>query len=156
MSQRKELQKAILARLEESGRKLFAREMADIGESAAVAREVAYLAGSGLVTAATREFDGEIHFAWANITPKGSDFINSEDTIGSEVNVLTVRLHEDTVRELLIARVREADADETAKEKLIDQLKSLPAQGVAKVAEHALEQALRNLPNAVQWLQTVL
>ena len=156
MASRKEIQIAVLTRLEDEGRKIYSRELADIGEESAIAREVAYLKSSGLVDAAIREFDGVPHFAWASITAKGSDFINKEGTIGADLNVLTVRLHEDTVRDLLVARVRESDADQSVKEKLIDQLKALPAQGIAKVAEHALDQALRNLPNAVQWLQTVL
>lgn len=154
MSTRKELQRAILKRLEDEGRKLFARELADLGEHAAIGREVAYLAGSGLITAATRESDGVVHYAWANITPKGSDFINADDTIGADVHVLTIKLHEDTIRSLLIARVRESEADDTVKGKLVDQLKSLPAEAVSKLAERALDQALRYMPNAIQWLQT--
>ncbi|MEJ6328622.1 hypothetical protein Q2B95_08135 [Stenotrophomonas maltophilia] len=156
MATRKEIQIAVLTRLEEAGKKLYGRELADIGEEHVVAREVVYLKDAGLVDAAVREFDGVAHFAWVSITAKGSDFINKEGTIGAELNVLTVRLHEDTVRDLLVARVRESDADESVKEKLVDQLRALPAQGIAKVAERALDQALRNLPNAVQWLQTVL
>ncbi|MFB6649994.1 MULTISPECIES: hypothetical protein [Bacillus cereus group] len=156
MASRKEIQIAVLTRLEEAGRKLYGREMTGIAEAPAVAREVAYLKDAGLIEAAVREFDGVVHFVWCSITAKGSDFINKAGTIGADLNVLTVRLHEDTVRDLLVARVHESDADESVKEKLVDQLKALPAQGIAKVAEHALDQALRNLPNAVQWLQTVL
>lgn len=154
MTTRKELQKAILKRLEEEGRKLYARDLADLGDTIALGREVQYLAGSGLISAATREFDGVVHYAWATITPKGSDFINADGTIGADVHVLTIKLHEDTIRSLLIARVRESEADETVKGKLVDQLRALPAEAVSKLAERALDQALRYMPNAIQWLQT--
>lgn len=156
MNNRKALQTEILRRLEASGSFLKEQNFSDLGDRQEIGREVIYLVECGLATAAVRRFDGEIHFGRLLITAKGSDYIAAENTIGAEMNVITVRLHQDTIRDLLIARVRESDADDTVKGKLVDQLKALPAQGVAKLAERALEQALQTLPNAIQWLQTAL
>ncbi|RZZ90625.1 hypothetical protein [Pseudoxanthomonas winnipegensis] len=154
---RKELRLAILRKLEESGSKAFKRDLAELLETVGeqpLAREVLYLQGHGLVTALTKEFDGEVHLGWVQITHQGRDYIDSTGGLGAELGVVTVRLHEDTIRQLLISQVRGSDADDTVKGKLVDQLKALPAEGVSKLAERALEQSLRYMPDVIRWLQT--
>lgn len=101
------------------------------------------------------QLDGAQSFAAVTITSRGSDVVRKEmNPIGADLTVVTIKIHEDTIRALLIDRVRESDADDTVKGKLIDQLKSLPAEAASKLAERALDQALRYMPNAIQWLQT--
>lgn len=116
---------------------------------------IAYLHGHRLVEA--KFFDdlarGKV-FAMACITEKGLDFLADDGGLGAILGVQTIRLHQDTVRDLLIARVRESEADNSIKGKLVDQLKALPAEAVSKLAEKALEKAIHHMPNAIQWLQT--
>lgn len=117
--------------------------------------ELEYLRDHGLIEIQIIEYlDGEHGITPARITTAGRDLLHKTGGIGAELNVVTVRLHEDTIRQLLISRVRESDADDTVKGKLVDQLKALPAEAVSKLAERALDQALRYMPNAIQWLQT--
>lgn len=92
----------------------------------------------------------------ARITAKGIDFLADDGGLGAVLGVVTVRLHEDTVRDLLIQRVRESKGDETVKAQLVSQIKKLPAEGVSKLAQSALESGLRHLPDALQWLQTTM
>ncbi|MFI8570457.1 hypothetical protein ACIGEO_02905 [Stenotrophomonas bentonitica] len=117
--------------------------------------ELEYLRDHGLIDIQIYGYmSGEPGLTPAKITTAGRDFLHKTGGIGAELSVVTVRLHEDTVRQLLISRVRESDADDTVKGKLVDQLKALPAEAVSKLAERALDQALRYMPNAIQWLQT--
>lgn len=155
MDERTKLQMEILGRLEDAGRKLFKRELLDLADEQRLTREVLYLKGHGLVEASVMQLDGAQCFAAVTITSRGSDVVRKEmNPIGADLRVVTIKIHEDTIRALLIDRVRESDADETVKGKLIDQLKSLPAEAASKLAERALDQALRYMPNAIQWLQT--
>lgn len=116
-----------------------------------VETEVRYLAELGLLYADYYMSEG---VSWARITSEGRDYIDPTGGIGAELNVVTVRLHEDTIRQIFINRVKASDADETVKSKLVDQLKALPAEGLSKLAEKALEEGLRYMPHALQWLQT--
>lgn len=117
--------------------------------------EIEYLKFHGLIDVDISVYmDGEVDITPAKITPKGRDFLHKGRSIGSQLNVVTVRLHEDTIRDLLVAQVRASDAEDSVKAKLVDQLKALPAEAVSKLAEKALEKALHYMPNAIQWLQT--
>lgn len=114
----------------------------------------AYLSEHGLMEARLHQMDGRPQLGYAKITANGMDFLQDDGGLGAILGVVTIRLHEETIRALLIDRVRESDADDTVKGRLIDQLKSLPAEAASKLAERALDQALRYMPNAIQWLQT--
>lgn len=118
---------------------------------------MAYLQEHGLVDAKFSQYvDLGTQLTWGKITAKGIDFIADDGGLGAILNVQTIRLHEDTVRALLIRKVEASDASQTVKEKLVDKLKSLPADGIGKLTEKALEAGLNALPNAAQWLQTLI
>lgn len=151
----KELRMLVLGLLNEtpgSRRDLVAALGSDVDDAVP---EIEYLIAHGLIDGqVTRDYDDETYLTPAKITAKGRDYLDKTGGIGAELSVVTVRLHEDTIRQLLIARVKESGADDTVKGKLIEQLKALPAEAVSKLAERALDQALRHMPNAIQWLQT--
>lgn len=92
----------------------------------------------------------------AAITASGIDFISSDGGLTAVKNVVTVRLHEDTIRDLLIQKVQQASGDETAKGKLIKELRSLPAESLRAVYKRALETGLDKMPDIIQQAQTWL
>jgi len=149
---RKELRVSILKALDESpgglaeGVVLNRLDTVDTVET-----EVRYLAELGLLYADYYMSEG---VAWARITSQGRDYVDPTGGIGGELKVVTVKLHEDTLRQIFINRVNASDADSTVKGKLIDQIKSLPSEALSKLAEKALEEGLRYMPHALQWLQT--
>ncbi len=100
--------------------------------------------------------DVETPFNQIAITTRGIDYISETGGLSAELSVVTIRLHEDTLRELLIAKAQQSDGDETVKGKLVDQLKSLPAEAVLRLSEKALDAALRGWPDALQWLQATI
>lgn len=127
---------------------------ADYAEMSA---NLSYLEEHGLVTCRWLETRGEPPTAYkAKITARGIDFLADDGGLQAVLGVVTVKLHEQTIRDLLVDAVQSAEADATVKGKLIDQLKSLPAQAVHTLAEQALEAGLRHIPNAARWLQTAL
>lgn len=151
--ERKELRLQILKTLDANSQGFAAGDVLNqLGTQQAVEAEVEYLAGLQLLTAEYYLSEG---VAWAKITSKGRDYLDPTGGIGAELSVVTVKLHEDTVRQIFINRVNASDADSTVKGKLIAQVKALPAEGLSKLAEKALEEGLRYMPHALQWLQTV-
>lgn len=131
---------------------VLGEELGELAHPDWVETEVRYLEGHGLCTASYYGFESGL--VWAKITTKGRDYLDPTGGLGAELNVVTVKLHEDTLRQIFINRVKASDADETVKSKLVDQLKALPAEGLSKLAEKALEEGLRYMPHALQWLQT--
>lgn len=149
---KQELRRSILEVLDRAdGGLCTGEELTHLGTTDVIEAEVDYLEGLGLVTAQYMLSDG---VAWAKITSKGRDYLDPTGGIGGELSVVTVKLHEDTLRQIFIRRIQAAEADSTVKAKLIDQVKALPAEGLSKLAEKALEEGLRYMPHAVQWLQT--
>ncbi|MGE4404468.1 hypothetical protein [Pseudomonas sp.] len=92
----------------------------------------------------------------ATITARGRDYLKEDGGLTAERDALTIRLHADTIRDLITAQIEASEMDSTAKAQLIAQVKSLPAKGLEAVLTDLAKQGLARLPNAIQWLQTTL
>ena len=152
----RETQRALLERLHSYYPAPIAiRELAEISDTESIAVNLAYLAEHGLVTADVRAsgFAQTITVANAKITARGIDFLADDGGLGAILGVTVVRLHTDTVRELLIARVQASDEPMTTKERLIDQIRATPALAFGQIVQRALDAGLDAMPNAVDWLQ---
>tara|TARA_B100001250_G_scaffold196414_1_gene168724 strand:- start:315 stop:608 length:294 start_codon:yes stop_codon:yes gene_type:complete len=90
------------------------------------------------------------------ITAKGIDFIEEDGGLSAILGVVTVRLHADTVRDLLLAQIEEADAESSVKEQLKATVNNLPAKGLEALVTRLASEGITRLPNAVQWLQTFI
>src|SRR3546814_3666053 len=88
---------------------------------------------------------------WGKITAKGIDFIADDGGLGAILNVQTIRLHEDSIRALLIKQVEASDVSQSVKERLVDKIKSMPADGIGTLTEKVLEAGLKALPNVAHW-----
>ncbi|UVK46779.1 hypothetical protein BPNPMPFG_002487 [Mesorhizobium sp. AR07] len=92
----------------------------------------------------------------ASITKNGLDFIANDGGLSAILGVVTVKLHKDTIRDLLISKVRETSASQSVKDHLIEQIKKLPAEALAKVTTAALDSGLARMPDMLTWLQHLL
>src|SRR3546814_5739628 len=72
---------------------------------------------------------------WGKITAKGIDFIADDGGLGAILNVQTIRLHEDSIRALLIKQVEASNVSQSVKERLVDKIKSMPADGIGTLTE---------------------
>ncbi len=96
---------------------------------------------------------GEVQYGPALITAKGLDFIQDDGGLSAILGVVTVKLHDDTIRRLLIDKVQASEEPEGVKERLVDAIKSAPAETLKTVVQKTLEAGIQSLPNAVQLLQ---
>lgn len=117
-----------------------------------------YLEGHGLiesgVTLAHNEAD--INLSKLTLTHKGIDFIRDDGGLGAILNVLTIRLHGETLDELeKIINSSQVKSPEE-KKKLISQLRSLPGDAIKHLTLQLLGKGLESLPDAVHAIQTAL
>ncbi|MBN8241907.1 hypothetical protein JF546_02645 [Nitratireductor aquimarinus] len=92
----------------------------------------------------------------AAITARGIDFLADDGGLTAILGVVTVRLHEETIKELLIDRVQSSDEPESVKSRMVSQIKSLPAEMTKTVTIEGLKAGLARTPDAIAWLQKLL
>ncbi|EKF7421294.1 TPA: hypothetical protein ACXK44_004791 [Pseudomonas aeruginosa] len=97
-----------------------------------------------------------MRFLHATITARGSDYLKDDGGLTAERDTVTIRLHADTIRDLIIAQIAMSDAESSVKSQLMAQVKSLPAKGLEAVVSSLAREGLARLPNAIQWLQTTI
>lgn len=103
-----------------------------------------------------RYLDNSLQTFTGKITGKGLDFLADDGGLGAILDVVTVKLHHDTVRDLLLARLEESTAEDSVKGQMAAALRNLPAATMQRVAQQAVDASLRQLPNVAQWVQSTL
>lgn len=123
-----------------------------------LAATVQHLQELGLVT-------GKVHIAndgsgratvfGAKIEARGRDYLKADGGLAAELDTVVVRLHADTIRALLDAYIEQSDLDASAKRKLSEAVRSLPAKGLEEAVVALAREGLARWPAALQWLQTL-
>lgn len=87
------------------------------------------------------------------INHRGLDFLADDGGLGAILGVVTVKLHDDTVRDLLMARVDADDKkDDTAKAKLKETIRSLPAEALSTLVKEAAKAGLAHVGDIGAWI----
>ena len=89
------------------------------------------------------------------ITAKGMDFIADDGGLSSVLGVVTIKLHEDTIKDLLVTKIQSSSQPDTVKKKLINQIKQMPADVLKSVSQKAIEYGLEKIPDVAHWLAIV-
>lgn len=132
------------------------KDIADVNPDKLVAN-IAYLKELELITGGNIQVLAGIMPALETVkaTYKGVDFLLEDGGLSAVLNVVTIKIHDDS-----IAKITEfislSSASPEDKKKLIAQLKSLPADATKHIVLKLLDQGLTQMPNVIQWLQTVL
>lgn len=153
----RELQGQLLQRLSEGYPEFVeARHLQPIAPGTALRVNIAYLDEHGLVEAKfVYSLDG-MQLLSAKITANGLDFLANDGGLGAILGVVTVRLHEDTLKQLVEARIHASDLPEPDKRKFLDQLRELPAETTKHLWLKLVDAGLENWPRALPLLQNML
>ncbi len=116
----------------------------------------AYLSEHGLMEARLHQMDGRPQLGYAKITANGMDFLQDDGGLGAILGVVTIRLHEETLRDLIEAKVLESDLPQTQKQRLIDQLRQLPAETTKHLAMQLVDAGLKSWPAALLLLRNAV
>ncbi|ESX95877.1 hypothetical protein X755_20985 [Mesorhizobium sp. LNJC405B00] len=90
------------------------------------------------------------------MTAAGMDFLADDGGLSAILGVVTIRLHEDTIKALLIDRIEKSDAPASVRTKLVDQIKALPAEATKALTLDAIKAGLANMPEFLTWLHGAL
>ncbi|WP_416190205.1 hypothetical protein ACM67B_03775 [Neisseria sp. CCUG17229] len=74
-----------------------------------------------------------------SITAKGIDFIEQDGGLSAILNVVTVKLHSETIQQLLTAKISEAEIPEEEKNQLKEALKTVQNSALETLTEKAIE-----------------
>jgi hypothetical protein len=91
----------------------------------------------------------------STINERGLDFLADDAGLTAILGVVTVRLHADTIRDLIKAKIAEAAASEEEKGLFKRQLATLPATALEAATSQLVGIGLANLPNTIGWLRTL-
>ncbi|WP_176079513.1 hypothetical protein [Paraburkholderia tropica] len=119
------------------------------------AANLLYLEEHGLADSAIKYgMDGHMASGLPRITAKGMDFLADDGGLSAILGVVTVKLHEDTLKELIAHRISESDLPAPEKSRLLDQIKSLPGEAVKHLTLKLVDAGLSNWPTALQAIET--
>ncbi|RQZ18120.1 hypothetical protein DIE15_08275 [Burkholderia sp. Bp9031] len=108
-----------------------------------------YLDGHGLLT-----WNVQSQGIYVRITSRGLDFLEDDGGLSAMLDVVTVKLHEDTLKELIGQRIEAANLPEPEKHRLLDQLRSLRGETIKHLTLKLVDAGLENWPAALQLIQT--
>lgn len=91
----------------------------------------------------------------SRITHKGLDFLADDGGLTAILGTVTFKLHSDTLRELLMARLDSADIPEAEKDSIKDHLRLLPSEALNEATTRLINLGLDHVPDAIGWLQTL-
>ncbi|KMN32148.1 hypothetical protein VI26_18015 [Chromobacterium sp. LK1] len=97
-----------------------------------------------------------INIGQLQITHAGLDFLSDDGGLSAILGVVNVKLHADTIRDLLEVKLATADISPEEKKTLIGHLKDLPAEGLKHLTTRLIDLGLDNLPAALPLLRAQL
>jgi hypothetical protein len=117
---------------------------------------VRYLFEHRLVDATWLPTSSGLMLANAVLSANGVDFLADDGGLTAVLGVITVKLHEDTIKALLIDSVNASPAEATIKSKLVEQIKGLPAEAIKYVTMEGLKMGIAHIPDVAAFIQTAL
>jgi hypothetical protein len=113
-----------------------------------------YLHQHGLLTKAVAVgADGHISLYCPAATAAGMDFLADDGGLSAILGVVTVKLHSDTIRDLIEARIaNDPKLAEAEKSKLKEAIRNLPAKTFEQISTKAVEYGLTHGPDALHWI----
>jgi hypothetical protein len=96
--------------------------------------------------------DGHIHLNPSRITAAGIDFLADDGGLSAVLGVVTVKLHADTIRELIAAKIDAAELPPEEKSALRKRLAALPEAALTEATKNLVRVGLDHLPGGFHWV----
>ena len=122
-----------------------------------LAANLLYLEEHGLVDSGV-EYRGNkfVGYSWSKITATGIDFLADDGGLAAILKTFTVKLHADTIRDLLAKKVDEADLPADEKSRLRKAVEGLPATALAAGAGDLVKMGLDHAPGALGYIRALI
>ncbi|WP_460116624.1 hypothetical protein [Pseudomonas sp. S2_C03] len=89
-------------------------------------------------------------------TKSGMDFLEDDGGLGAILGTVTIKIHEDTLRDLLERKILESDTPQEEKSRLVQGLKGLSGEAIKHLTLKLLDEGLGRLPAATALIGTYL
>ena len=121
-----------------------------------LAANLMYLEEHGLCDSGVRVgIDGHIMLNPSRITAAGIDFLAEDGGLSAILGIVTVKLHADTIRDLIAEKIDAADIPAEEKSVLKKHLSALPEAALRAGTTDLVQTGLKHLPDAVHWLRSL-
>ncbi len=151
----RELQRSILQVLADAypyGSSATLKAIDQLGEEEMLIANMLYLEEHGLLKAGVmRALGGKVLFnsAQLKITAKGLDFLADDGGLSAILGVVTIKIHDDTLKSLIEAKILQSDLPQPDKKRWLDQLRELPAETTKHLVLKLVDMGLANAPAAL-------
>ena len=128
-------------------------------DEATVKVNLFYLRDHGLLEAEALiqpEFGGGFTYRSSKITQRGLDFLEDDGGLSAILGTQVIKLHDDTIRELVAMRINRSDLLPADKRKLLDGLRELPSESIKHLTMKLIDAGLDKATNAFQWLSSLM
>jgi hypothetical protein len=98
---------------------------------------------------------GSIQFNESTITAHGLDFLQDDGGLSAILGVVTVKLHADTIRDMIAAKIETSPMPAEEKSKLRKALASVPEAGLMAATTDLVKIGLDHLPDVAHWLRSI-
>lgn len=116
-----------------------------------------YLEEHGLIEAGLQQsLDGHWMSSGAKITAAGLDFLADDGGLTAILGVVTVKLHDETIRQLIADRIQESDLPPAEKTGLLAQLRELRGESIKHLTMKLLDKGAESLPAILDAIRTSL
>jgi hypothetical protein len=89
-------------------------------------------------------------------TAKGMDFLADDGGLGAILGTVTIKLHEETLRQLIEAKVQASDLPPDKKSGILKALREAPGDTTKQLITKLVDLGMENVPKAVPLIQTLL
>ncbi|MCG1054670.1 hypothetical protein KQH49_06760 [Mycetohabitans sp. B5] len=120
------------------------------------AANMAYLDELGLVIGGVRYgLNGDWIFEPPRITARGMDFLADDGGLSAILGVVTIKIHEESVRALLMERVEKSSSHSPEERSaLAEAIRNLPARSIQTIADKLIDLGAHHLPAGIHALHT--
>lgn len=119
--------------------------------------DVRYLAGHDLIEIREAQYlDQTVEQVAIRPTSRGIDFLEDDGGLSAILGVVTIKLHDDTLKSLIEARILQSDLPQPDKKRWLDQLRELPAETTKHLVLKLVDLGLANGPAAIAAIGTYL
>lgn len=90
------------------------------------------------------------------IRPTGLDFLADDGGLSAILGTVTIKLHDDTIKELIAQRIELAELPAAEKKRYLDQLRELPAETTKHLVMKLVDMGLDAAPQAMALIGKLL
>ena len=121
-----------------------------------LARNLRYLEEHGLVAQSMTQIGPHPISRGTCITAHGLDFLADDGGLSAVLGVVTIKFHEDTLRQMMEMRIEQSDLPAAEKRRWTDALRELPAESIKHLSTKLMDAAFEKAPAGLALLATYL